>query len=223
MALSLLLIWIAGVIYAIFYLVPPVEGLGYLVRIAFLHIPAAWVSVMAFLLAAGWAMQYLRTRQIGYDLLSSTAVGLGLVFCILATVSGTIFAKLTWGSYWNWDPRQTTISMLLLVYGAYLVLRLAIVDDELRARMAAAYSLLSAATVPFLVFLIPRYYFSLHPEPVLNSSGKLEMDTILLWVLLAAVGACSALFLQLLNHTVSKKKERQRQREATAKQEVAGP
>lgn len=223
MALSLLLIWIAGVIYAIFYLVPPVEGLGYLVRIAFFHIPAAWVSVMAFLLAAGWAMQYLRTRQICYDLLSSTAVELGLVFCILATVSGAIFAKLTWGSYWNWDPRQTTISMLLLVYGAYLVLRLAIVDDELRARMAAAYSLLSAATVPFLVFLIPRYFFSLHPEPVLNSSGKLEMDTLLLWVLLAAVGACSVLFLQLLSHTVSKKKERQRQREATAKQEVAGP
>jgi heme exporter protein C len=202
-----LCLWIGGVIYAVFYMVPPVEGLGYLVRIAFFHIPVAWVAVLAFLLSAGWSVQYLRTRDIREDWKSSAAATLGLVFCLLATISGAVFAKLTWGAYWNWDPRQTTIFILLIIYGAYLVLRASIQDEEQRARISAVYALLSSLTVPFLVFIIPRFYFSLHPEPVLNRVGKVEMDAVMLYVLVAAVGACTALFWQLLNHVVRNKQK----------------
>ncbi|HEY3424665.1 MAG TPA: cytochrome c biogenesis protein CcsA, partial [Negativicutes bacterium] len=95
----------AGVVYAVFFLVPPVQGLGEKVRIAFFHIPVAWVSVLAFVLSAFWALRYLQTRRVEYDLRSAAAAGLGLVFCLLATISGAIFAKVTWGAYWNWDPR----------------------------------------------------------------------------------------------------------------------
>lgn len=196
-----------GVIYAVFYIVPPAEGLGELVRIAFFHIPVAWVSVLAFLLSAGWSVQYLRTRDIQYDWKSSAAASLGLLFCLLATISGAVFAKLTWGAYWNWDPRQTSIFILLLIYGAYLVLRSSIQEEKERARISAVYALLSFLTVPFLVFIIPRFYFSLHPEPVINSAGKLEMDTIMIYVLLAAVGACTALFWQCFNYMVLNKQK----------------
>lgn len=202
-------IWTAGVVYAVFAIVPPAEGLGNLVRIAFFHIPVAWVSVLAFLLSAVWAFQYLRTRRPEHDWKSSAAVSLGFMFCILATVSGAIFAKLTWGAYWNWDPRQTTVFILLLIYGAYLALRSAIDDEEQKARIAAVYSLCSFITVPFLVFIIPRYYFSLHPAPVINSTARIEMDTIMLVVLIAAVGACTAIFWQLLNCQVSSKSQRE--------------
>lgn len=204
MALGL---WIFGVVYAIFYIVPPAEGLGDLVRIAFFHIPVAWVSVLAFMLSAGWSIQYLRTREIRYDWKSSSAASLGLAFCLLATISGAIFAKLTWGAYWNWDPRQTTIFILLLIYGAYLVMRASIQDEEERAKISAVYALLSSLTVPFLVFIIPRFYFSLHPEPVLNRAGKLEMDTVMVYVLIAAVGACTALFWQLFQYMVFNKQK----------------
>jgi heme exporter protein C len=196
-----------GVIYAVLYIVPPAEGLGELVRIAFFHIPVAWVAVLAFLLSAGWSIQYLRTRDIQYDWKSSAAASLGLLFCLLATISGAIFAKLTWGAYWNWDPRQTSIFILLLIYGAYLVLRSSIQEEKERARISAVYALLSFLTVPFLVFIIPRFYFSLHPEPVINSGGKLEMDTIMIYVLLAAVGACTALFWQCFNYMVHNKQK----------------
>lgn len=199
MTLSL---WIIGVVYAVFYVVPPVAGLGYLVRIAFFHIPVAWVAVLAFFLSAGWSIQYLRTRELQYDRKSSVAAILGLLFCLLATISGAIFAKLTWGAYWNWDPRQTTIFILLLIYGAYLVLRASIQDEEQRAKISAVYALLSSLTVPFLVFIIPRFYFSLHPEPVLNQTGKLEVDVVMLYVLLAAVGASTVLFWQLFKCVV---------------------
>ncbi|CQR73698.1 Heme exporter protein C [Sporomusa ovata DSM 2662] len=195
---SLIAVWIVGVLFAVFCLVPPAAGLGYLVRIAFFHIPVAWVSVLAFLVSAVAAGQYLRTRQRKYDCLSACSARLGLSFCLLATVSGAVFAKLTWGAYWNWDPRQTTVFILLLIYGAYLALRTAIEETERRAAVSAVYALLSCLSVPFLVFIIPRMYFSLHPEPVLNGTGKVAMEPIMLYVLLAAVGGATALYCLLL-------------------------
>lgn len=200
-----LAVWIVGVTAAVFWLVPPAEGLGYLVRIAFFHIPVAWVAVLAFLVSAIAAGQYLRTRQLKYDSISACSARLGFIFCLLATVSGAVFAKLTWGAYWNWDPRQTTVFVLLLIYGAYLALRSAIEEEERRAGVTAVYALLACMTVPFLVFVIPRMYFSLHPEPVLNSAGKVAMEPVMLYVLLAAVGACSALYGLLLRSAVAGK------------------
>ncbi|HEY3426138.1 MAG TPA: cytochrome c biogenesis protein [Negativicutes bacterium] len=210
-----LAVWIAGVVYAVFYIVPPVQGLGYLVRIAFFHIPVAWVSVLAFIVSAVRAAQYLKTREIKHDWQSASAAMLGMIFCLLATVSGAVFAKLTWGAYWNWDPRQITIFILLLIYGAYLVLRTAIEEEELRAKIAAVYALLSCLTVPFLVFIIPRFYFSLHPEPLINSAGKVAMEKVMVYVLIAALGACTTLFWQLLNYNVKKKQNHQQQLEKT--------
>lgn len=205
---ALITVWITGVVFAVFYLVPPAAGLGYLVRIAFFHIPAAWVSVLAFLVSAVAAGQYLRSRKIKYDCVSACSAQLGLGFCLVATVSGAVFAKLTWGAYWNWDPRQTTIFILLLIYGAYLALRAAIEEEERRAAVSAVYALLSCLTVPFLMFIIPRMYFSLHPEPVLNSIGKVAMEPIMLYVLLAAVGGVTALYYLLLTRSVSRTTER---------------
>jgi heme exporter protein C len=196
----LLTLFTFSVLWAIFYLVPPAEGLGNLVRIAFFHIPVAWVSVLAFLLSAWYAFRYLKTKNLKYDYLCARSAYLGLAFCLLATISGAIFAKLTWGAYWNWDPRQITIFILLLIYGAYTTLRSAIEDEETRAKLSAVYSLLSCITVPFLVFIIPRYYFTLHPEPVLNSSGKIDMDNIMVYVLVAALINCTLIFLRILFH-----------------------
>lgn len=205
LAATLLAIWLAGVAWAVFYLVPPAAGLGYLVRLAFFHIPAAWVSVLAFLVAAVAAGLYVRTGKGSYDDLSDCSVRLGFGFCLLATVSGAVFAKLTWGAYWNWDPRQTTVFALLLIYGAYLALRLAIADEERRAAVSAVYALLSFVTVPFLVFIIPRLYFSLHPEPILNSAGTVAMEPVMLAVLLAALAGGTALYGLLLVRGVARR------------------
>ena len=86
-----------AVLYAVFFLVPPAEGLGNYVRIAFFHIPCAWVSVIAFFCAAYWGMRYLKTRELRFDDKSVRSAVLGLVFTLLATGSGAVFSKLTWG------------------------------------------------------------------------------------------------------------------------------
>lgn len=186
------------VIASVFFVVPPAQGLGDFVRIAFFHIPAAWVSVLAFALSAWWAYRYLKGRRPQHDYLSQRAALLGFVCCVLATVSGAVFAKLTWGAYWNWDPRQITIFVLLLIYGAYFALRTSIAEPAARAKLCAVYSLFACATVPFLVFVIPRYYFSLHPAPLLNAGGRIDMDPVMLCVLLAALLDSTLIFFKFL-------------------------
>jgi len=199
-----LFLWLAAVMGAIVFIIPPAEGLGNVVKIAFFHIPLAWVSVLGFLLSAYWGIQYLRTGEMYYDLKSSTAAKLGLFFCIFATLSGMVFAKLTWGAYWNWDPRQITIFILLLIYGSYITLRSAIPNIITRARTSAVYGLFAFFTVPFLMFIIPRFYFSLHPEPIINRLGRLDMDSIMAYGLLLTLVTSTALFRQILCYLLKK-------------------
>jgi len=188
---------VAIVLVAIFF-VPPIKGLGELAKIIFFHVPTAWVAVIAFFTSAFFAAKFLKTFDFSFDALSARAAQLGFIFVLLSTASGAIFSKLTWGAYWNWDPRQTTIFVLILIYGAYLTLRAAVSDEKIRAKVSAVYSLLSILTVPFLVFILPRMYFSLHPSPVLNSAGRVEMDSIVLFVLIAAVVDATLIFYQLM-------------------------
>ena len=201
-------LWLVAVSCAIFLIVPPVDGLGNSVKIAFFHVPLAWVSVLGFLLSAYWGFRYLETGEIKYDLKSSTSAKLGFLFCMLATLSGMLFAKLTWGTYWNWDPRQTTIFIVLLLYGSYMTLRFALQNERQRGRISAVYSLLAFSTVPFLVFIIPRFYFSLHPEPIINRLARVEMDSVMIYILLLTVAIDTLLFWKLLCYKVKKEYEK---------------
>jgi heme exporter protein C len=135
-------------------------------RIVFFHVPMAVVSFVAFLVAAVWSGLYLFRRRPSDDQTSQAAVEVGLVFCVLATVTGAVWARVQWGAYWNWDPRQTSIALAILFYGAYLTLRGAIEDPEARARISSAYCVLGLVVAPFLFFILPRMAsFSLHPKP----------------------------------------------------------
>ena len=128
---------------------------------------------------------------------ASAAARLGFVFCVLATVTGSIFARVMWNAYWNWDPRETSIALLLLVYGAYLGLRGSIEDPERRATLSSAYALVAFVTVPFLMFAVPRMYASLHPDTVLNARGKVEMSSDIRTVFFSSSLAFVCLFFWL--------------------------
>ena len=183
---------------AVFFIVPPAEGLGNYVRIAFFHIPTAWVAVVAFFGAAYWGARYLKTRELHYDAKSAHSAILGLIFTLMATVSGAVFSKLTWGAYWNWDPRQTTIFVLLLIYAAYVTLRMTMRDERARASSSAVYALFSFIAVPFLVFILPRMFFSLHPSPVLNETGRIDMDAVMLGTLVLSLIDMTLIYIWLM-------------------------
>lgn len=198
----LLWLWLSAVIAGAFLYAPLAKGfIGQSSRILFFHVPMAWVSFVAFIAAGVWSLLFLyRGRQPKHDRAAAVAVELGLLFGVLATVTGALWARVMWGEYWNWDPRQTSIVMALLFYGAYLALRSSLEDRDQRARLSAAYAVLGLAVAPFLFFIMPRIMpFSLHPQSVINAQGKVEMESRMVQVLLAGSAGCTALFFWIHN------------------------
>lgn len=181
------------------YELPIVPGLEDKARIVFFHVPTAWLSVIAFVSSMIYGIRYLRGRQPEDDIKSASAAGLGFLFCVLATATGAIWAKVSWGTYWNWDPRQTSIFVLLLIYGAYFALRSSIEVEEKRAALAAVYSIIAAVTMPFFMFIMPRILASLHPEPILNVQGKIQMNTTMLLVFLSSLAGFTGLYYWMWN------------------------
>lgn len=193
-----LFVWLFISIILTFIYAPPAEGFkGESYRIVFYHIPMAWIAVIAFFLSAYNSLMYLRKKDFVYDIKSKSLISLGLTFSLLATISGAIFAKIEWGLYWNWDPRQISISLLLFIYAAYLILRSSIENPKLRANLSAVYSLFSFFTVPFLVFVIPRVYFSLHPDTIINIKGNIQMKGEILYTFLSTLIGFTILFFQI--------------------------
>ncbi len=158
-----------GMIIAVFTLPPPQTVIGDASRIFFFHVPAALLGFLSFAAAAIFGVIYLKNRQPSADRRAAVAAEIGLTATVIATISGAIFAKVTWGAYWNWDPRQTTILGVLLIYAAYFALRQAVADRQARARLSAVYILVGGAIAPFLFFVLPRLYSSLHPKDSLVS------------------------------------------------------
>jgi heme exporter protein C len=194
----LLTIWMTLIIVAAFVYAGAAAGFpGETSRILFFHVPQAWVATLSFLISMIGSSIYLARRNLKADNLALSAAELGLLFCLLATASGSIFAKAAWGSFWNWDPRETSIVILLMIYGAYFALRSAVGDPEKRRVFGAVYSILAFVTVPFLVFVVPRITASLHPEDTMNPA-KPGMDPKTLKVFLGSLLAYTGLFIWIL-------------------------
>lgn len=167
--LLLCFVSIAGIAFPIvqspqkWYEFPYIAGLEQNAKIIFFHVPTAWLTVIAFLMSTIFSVRYLRKKDLDDDAKSYAAAQLGMVFCILATVTGSVWSKFAWGSFWSWDPRQTSIFALLLIYGAWFALRSAIESEDKKAALSAVYSIIAFLTVPFFIFIMPRIMTGLHP------------------------------------------------------------
>lgn len=203
--IGLILIIIAGIALPMvpqpskWYQLPIVPGLEDKARIIFFHVPVAWVTVLAFLSSMIYGIKYLRNKDINNDLKSVSAAGLGFMFCILATITGAIWAKFTWGAFWNWDPRETSIFVLLLIYGAYFALRSSIEVEEKRANLSAVYAIIAGVTVPFFIFIMPRIVSSLHPDPIVNQQAKIHMNPTMLIIFLSSLVAFTCIYYWMFN------------------------
>ena len=168
--------WMTLVLIASLKFAPEAAGFESTSKVLFFHVPMSWIASLAFLVSAIFSVQYLRNRNNKSDIWASASASLGFLFCILATVTGSIWAKLEWGSYWNWDPRETSIIILLLIYAAYFALRSALDDEEQKMQLSSVYSVLAFVTVPFLIFVIPRVIDTLHPEnPIMTNDSEMKM------------------------------------------------
>lgn len=183
------------------YLTPaPQQQIGQSSRIFYYHIPQAWICVLAFAMSMIYSIRYLRSRRREFDDRAAETARLGLIFCILATITGSIFAKVAWGSFWNWDPRETSIFVLLLIYGAYFALRGAVDDPSRRAALSAVYAVFAFVTVPFLIFVVPRIVPSLHPEDsVINSNMKFTMGPSVRMIFFSSLALYTVLYFWMLS------------------------
>lgn len=133
-------------------------------RLIVFHVPCAMMAVVAYIISTIYAVVCLSRGDMSADTKSAASAALGFGFTVLATATGMVFARIEWGSAWNWDPRETSILMLMIVYLAYFALRAAIPNAANRARISAAYNILACLVMPFLVFVLPRISSGLHPR-----------------------------------------------------------
>lgn len=131
-----------------------------------LHLPNAFAAMVAAVAAGWYGIQYLRRRDLMMDSRSTVAAQLAALFALMTTTTGSVFAKVQWGAYWNWDPKQTCVAALLLVYAAYFLLRASFDDPEKRAAIAAVYVVFASVLTPTLGYVIPTFFVgqSLHPK-----------------------------------------------------------
>ena len=162
------LVWITVVILGGFLLnIPKINILEHTARNLYFHVPM-WFTLLA---AAGFSGYHsyksLRTGKFIHDIRAAEASRLGIFFGILGLITGSIWARYTWyvgqGIWWNFDPKQTLAAIGVLIYGAYFVLRSTIDVPQTRARISAAYNLFASATLPLLLYVLPRQLDSLHP------------------------------------------------------------
>jgi heme exporter protein C len=176
------------------------------IKILNLHVPLAWIAVIAYMLSMIYSIRYLKTNDVKYDIYNASAASLGTLFAILATVTGMLWAKFNWGNYWNWDPRQTSIFILIMIYAAFFALRSAIDNEDRRAKLSSVYSIISFITVPFLVFVLPRLASGLHPGskgdvnagPLVSAQTN-SLNTNLVWGFGLSLFAFTVIFFWILN------------------------
>lgn len=187
---------IAGILLPI----PFIPALGDKARIIYLHVPMSWIAVLAFLMSMIYSIGYLKSRDLNKDIVAYSSAEIGFLFSILATVTGSLWAKFNWGSFWNWDPRETSIFILLLIYGAYFSLRSAIENPEQKAKLSSVYSIIAFVTVPFFIFIMPRIVESLHPEDtIVNSEGKINMNPVMFTIFMSSLAGFTMFYFWLLN------------------------
>jgi heme exporter protein C len=195
-ALTALLMVVA--ICMVFKYVPTEADQGIVQRIFYFHVPCAWVAFAAFGLVAICGIFYLWLGSQIWDDLGYAAAEIGMVFCTLVLVTGSIWAKPIWGTWWTWDSRLTTTLILWLLYGGYLMLRAMADDTPQVARFAAVIGIVAAADVPVVVISV-RLWRTIHPAVLVTRQGGHGLeDPRMVATLLVALGAFTALFVWLL-------------------------
>jgi heme exporter protein C len=185
-------------LFMVFDYVPTEAAQGIVQRIFYFHVPCAWVAFAAFALVAVASSFYLWLGQQVWDDLAFAAAEIGMVFCTLVLVTGSIWAKPIWGTWWTWDSRLTTTLILWLLYSGYLMLRAMGDDTPQIARFAAVVGIVAAADVPVIIVSV-RLWRTIHPAVLVTREGGHGLeDPRMVATLLVSMAAFTALFIWLL-------------------------
>jgi heme exporter protein C len=167
----------------VFFYAPLERVMGPVQKVFYFHVASAWIGMLGFFVAMVSGVIYLATHRTRidakkWDIVALAGVEIGLVFSLICIVTGSIWARPIWNSWWTWDPRLTTVTIMELAYAAYLMLRAGIEDPERRARFGAVYAIVAFISVPLTFFSI-RIWRTIHPVVIGSSdpsaSGAFDM------------------------------------------------
>lgn len=168
--------------------VPRRDILNETIRNLYYHVPMWFTMILLFLASAVYALKYLRTNDIKFDIISSSFASTGIVFSVLGMLTGMEWAQYTWGAAWSNDPKQLGTALSMLTYFAYLILRSGVADEDKRGRISAVYNVFVFALMIPLIFVLPRMVDSLHPgnggNPAFN---QYDLDSTMRLVFYPAV------------------------------------
>jgi heme exporter protein C len=202
-----LLGWLAAVALATglvmgFGVAPREVTQGTVQRIMYLHVPSVWVAYLAFVVVAVASLVYLITRNAGADRLAAASAEAGVIFTGITIASGSIWGKPTWGTWWTWDARLTSVAILFVMYLGYLLLRAMIDDHERASRYAAVLGIVAALDIPLVHFSV-LWWRTLHQPPSLIKPGTPTMPTAILVALLVNFAAFTLLYAYFVSKRVA--------------------
>ncbi len=166
----LTVIFLAAATYLTLIWAPMEQVMGNVQRVFYFHVSAGWVGMIGFLLAVFSGIMYLAKGNMKWDIIGLAGIEVGLVFSFINIVTGSIWARPIWNTWWTWDPRLVTATIMELIYIAYLMLRQGIEDPERRARFSSIYAIIGFISVP-LSFLSIRIWRTIHPVVVGSSDS----------------------------------------------------
>jgi heme exporter protein C len=196
--------WLAAVtvlvllygLYLAWFVAPPDYQQGETVKIMFIHVPAAWLAMFGYTLIAIASLGTLIWRHPLADVAAKTAVPIGATFTFIALVTGSLWGKPMWGTYWVWDARLTSVLVLFLLYLGLLALWQAIEEPGRAGRAAAILALVGFINVPIIHFSV-TWWNTLHQGPSVFRIGGSTIDPSLLWPLLVMAIGFTLLFVLL--------------------------
>jgi len=165
---------------------------GNVQRIMYLHVPAVWVAYLAFIVGFIASVVYLARRRDAADRLAHAACEVGTLFLGVNIATGAIWGKPTWGTWWTWDARLTSVAVVFVMFLAYLLLRGAIDDHERAARYAAVLGIVATLNIPLVHFSV-YWWRTLHQPPSLLKPGSSTMPSVILTALLVNFAALALL------------------------------
>ena len=189
----------------VFYYAPMEAVMGPVQRVFYFHVAAGWVGMLSFLVAAIAGMAYLIKGNHKWDIVGLSAVEIGIVFAFINIVTGAIWARPIWNTWWTWDPRLTTATVMELIYLAYLMLRHGIEDPDRRARFGAVYAIVGFLSVP-LTFFSARLFRTIHPVVIgtndPSAQGQFDMTPKMLQAFMFSLLTFTFIFADLLWHRI---------------------
>ena len=176
----------------VFVFAPTETEQGFVQKIMYIHVPSVIVTYLAFFVTFAFGIAYLWKRLLVFDRIAKVSAEIGLIFCAMVLLSGAIWGRPTWGTYWVWDARLTTTLLLFLIFLGYFLLRLSVQDREKEARFASVIGIIGFLDIP-IVHKSVEWWRTLHQPSTLfkvqEGAAKPAMPPELLYPLLASMFA----------------------------------